>query len=74
MGRVLSHGQLVIESHTEHDSEFEQGSGPEHNVRLGGKVNEQHKSNRSNKEGKDSDWKSMEGHDSEEKKPKEGYG
>ena len=65
----------MIESHdTEQDLK---GSGPEHKVGLSRKVKEQHKSNRNNREGQDSDqyldWKSMEGQDSEEK-PKEGYG
>ena len=62
MGQVLSHGQLVIESHvTEHDSE---GSGPEHKVGLSGKTKDFHGSNRNNWErhdsGQDSDWKSKE--------------
>lgn len=71
-GRVLSHGQLVIESHVKHGSGLEQGSGPVLGG-IGGKPKEAHESMRNNKEGQDSDWKSVEGHESE-KKPKEGYG
>ena len=38
-GQVLSHGQLMIESHdAEQDSKLEQSSGPEHKVGLGGKA------------------------------------
>ena len=72
-GRVLSHGQLVIESHVEHGSGLEQDSGPVLGAGTGGKPKEAHESKRNNEEDQDLDWKSMEGHESE-KKPKEGYG
>jgi hypothetical protein len=72
-GRVLSHGQLVIESHVEHGLGLEQGSGPVLSTGMGGKPKEAHESMRNNEEGQDLNWKSMEGHESE-KKPKEGYG
>ena len=45
----------MIESHAEHDSELEQGSGPVHKAGLGGKLKEPHESNRNDKEGQDSD-------------------
>jgi hypothetical protein len=45
-GRVLSHGQLVIESHVEHGSGLEQDSGPVLGAGTGGKPKEAHESKR----------------------------
>ena len=72
-GRVLSHGQLVIESHMEHVSGLEQGSGSVLGAGTGGKPKEAHELMRNIVEGQNLDWKSVEGHKSE-KNPKEGYG
>jgi hypothetical protein len=71
--RILGHEQLGTESSVAEPKQDSKGSGPEHAVGLGGNAKERHELNRNNREGQDPDWKSMEGHESQEK-PKEGHG